>query len=128
MAMSIFFSEGDGIVDDRFALSLNLPDTNGGTISINGQTQVAGLPAVVVATSVTVPVAPASGLVYFNVQIDPANGAATLYQSTSANPPVVSSTNGTSLCRTIYTGTISPTQTDPALDAGTTPDDPSGYP
>jgi len=128
MAMSIFFSEGNGVVDDQFALSLSLGDVNGGTIAVNGTVTAMGLSQVSVNASVSIPSAPGSGNVYYNLQVDPINGAVTMYQSTVSQPAPTVASNGVTLKRIIYNTVINSTSTDPALNAGTTPDNPVGLP
>jgi len=126
--MTISFNEGNGVLDDQYALNIALPDANGGSIAVNGNCTAQGLSQVAVSGTVNAPTAPGSGLIYFNIQIDPTNGSVALLQSTSAQPAPATAADGVSLKRIVYNTVIAPANTDPALDAGTTPDNPANLP
>ena len=129
MPKVIQFVEGNGIADDAYNLTIQIPDGNAGSARIEGTVTAMGLQQVQVAvSSTTLPGAPGSGFIYFNLQLDPTTGAVTLYQSTSAQPAAVLAADNVHYCRVIYNDVLSPTSTDPAYDSGATPSSPAGGP
>jgi hypothetical protein len=110
--------EGDGVTDDAYALTIALPDTNGGNALIGGTMQAKGLALVTVSAADTLPSAPASGLLYFNLQIDPITGGVAVQQSTTAEPPPYLASDGVNVCRLIYADVLAPTSTNPSYSAG----------
>jgi len=118
MPLSISNMAGDGVTDDKLALSIVLPDTNGGAVTFSGSVQAkGGTPQNVTGSPLTLPAAPASGSIFLNVQVDVTTGAATLQQSTVAMPVAINASN-----RIVYSMTLTPTNTTASLDAGVTPD------
>lgn len=117
MAMTITNQTGDGAVADLLDVTLTLPDT-GTSMGIFGRVQVVGAAAVAITGSpLAIPAAPASGSVFYNVQVDSGTGAATVQQSTVADPTPISSAS-----RVVFRQTLVPTSTNPALVASSTPD------
>lgn len=122
MPLTINYIEGDGVTDDSLNIGVQLPDTNGGNLTVLGRVAATGQAAMnVPTTTLAAPAAPASGSLYFNVQVDVTTGVATMQQSTSAPPPAISANN-----RIVYSQVLTATTLDPALDAGTTPDPTAG--
>ena len=86
MASTISDVSGDGVLTNLIQLNISLPDTNGGNIVVAGQVKaVAGL-LQAVAGAVAFPVAPASGSIYFIVEVNLVNGVVALLQSTVSTP------------------------------------------
>ncbi len=110
--------EGDGVTSDAYALTIALPDSNGGNALVGGTMQAIGLASVTVSAADTLPSAPASGLLYFNLQLDPITGTVTLQQSTVAEPPAYLASDGVNVCRIIYADVLTPTSTNPSYSAG----------
>lgn len=125
MPLTVQFYEGDGVNDDKYDLAIQIPDGNGGTANVSGGITPAGQALVPVNGTCSIPAAPGSGSIFFNIQVDTGNaGAVALLQSTVSAPAVQ---NGTS--RIVYSGTLSPTTTsDSGQIAGVTPDPPAGGP
>jgi len=117
MPLTITNITGDGVFDDLFAVTLTLPDT-GTAVSIDGQVRPLGGAFVAVTGSpLAIPAAPAAGSVFYNVQVDTVTGAATVQQSTTADPAPISGT-----ARVVFRQTLVPASTDPALTLSSTPD------
>jgi hypothetical protein len=109
---------GDGIIDPLINTNVELPDA-GTTVGISGFVQaIGGLKVDVSGATVTMPAAPGSGSVFWNIQVDAGTGATTVQTSTVADPAPVT---GASL--TIFRQRLDAGQTDPALVAtDSTPD------
>ena len=133
MPKTVSYNEGDGALDDKLAINVQIPDVNGATVLVGGNVSIpGGIPLNSISASVVFPVAPASGVMYFNIQVDPyvAGGNVTI-QSSSASPPSPLASgdgNGTHLQRIVYSDMLATTSLDPALDGGVTPDQPTGSP
>lgn len=123
MPLTISYLEGNGQADDRLAIQVQLPDGNGGNANVGGAVQAVGQSVQTVSATLALPAAPGSGSIFFNIQVDVTSGAATLQQSTSAPPAAINGNN-----RIVYSQTLTPATTDPALDAGVTPDPAVGSP
>jgi hypothetical protein len=122
--LTVSYSEGNGAADNRLAISVSLPDGNGGNAVVAGMVQAAGASAETVGpTTLALPTAPVSGSIYFNIQVDVTSGAATLQQSTSAPPAPI---NGNNVI--VYNQVLTSSTTDPAEDDGSTPDSTTGQP
>ena len=81
-------ASGDGLTTPYVNYAIALPDTNGGAVQITGQVQQPGQAAQSITGSpLTAPTAPGSGSLYWNVNVDYTTGAASVQQSTSADPP-----------------------------------------
>ena len=84
-------SEG---VSDRINVVIVLPDS-GSSIVVSGNVKSPALPLVnITGSPLTAPGIPGSGSVFWNIQVDPTSGAATVQQSTVADPPAVLSADG----------------------------------
>jgi hypothetical protein len=122
MPLSISYFEGTGVSDNQIAVAVTLPDTNGGSLVVEGGVIPAGGASQKVGpTTLTLPAAPGSGSIYLNVQVDVTSGVATLQQSTTAPPVAI---NGNNVI--VYSMTIPAGVSDDALDAGVTPDPAAG--
>jgi hypothetical protein len=133
MGLTISYSEGNGIADDQLNIGVQLPDTNGGNLIVIGAIAPAGSPPDSFGpTTLACPAAPGSGSIYWNVQVDPyvVGGNPSIQQSTSAAPAALASGDGVSghVQRIVYSCVLTSSTTDPALDAGTTPDPSLGAP
>lgn len=118
MSVTVTNQTGDGVLDDLYSVALQLPDTDPGNITLVGQVQAVGQPAVTVTGGpLTVPTTPASGQVFYNVQVDSVTGVATLAQDPAADPQPLTGTS-----RVVFRQTLSTTSTDPALTPDSTPD------
>jgi len=119
VSVTVTNQTGDGVLDDLYSVALQLPDTDPGNITLVGQVQAVGQPAVTVTGGpLTVPPPPTSGQVFYNVQIDSLTGVATLAQDPTADPAPTSPTT-----RVVFRQTLTSTSTDPALTPEATPDD-----
>ncbi len=85
MPISIGNVTGSPATDD-IATYVTLPDTNGGTVHVEGRVQHKGLPAVTVNADVTAPAAPGSGSIYWIIEVDYTTGTPQVMQSTVAMP------------------------------------------
>jgi len=137
MPLTVSYTEGNGIFDDRLSISIGLPDS-GNAIAVSGTVQLAATsggqspsgdvlppilqPAQNVTATLTAPAPPASGVVYYNVQIDGATGAASLQSSPTSPPPLNTPTS-----RIVFSQTLTPASTDDATAGGdSTPMQPLG--
>lgn len=109
---------GDGVNTVKVDTYIQLPDS-GTAVNVAGSVQAVGSPAVAITGSpLTMPAAPASGSIFWNIQVDTGTGAATVQQSTTADPAPISTT-----AVVIFRQTLTSTSTDPALVGSATPDD-----
>jgi hypothetical protein len=112
MPLSITNTTGDGVNDIFVQTTLELPDS-GTSVTISGTVKKPGLSAQSVTGSpLTMPSAPGSGSIFWNVQVDLTSGAATVQQSTSADPPPINGNNFV-----VFRQTLVPGNTDPATVA-----------
>jgi len=117
MPLSITSQTGDGLTADFLDISLTLPDS-GTSVAITGRVQpVNGASVTVSGGPLTIPAAPASGSVFYNVQVDSVSGVATVQQSTTADPAAIPGT-----ARVVFRQTLTPSSTDPATTPESTPD------
>lgn len=128
--ITVSYVEGDGVVDDRLMIGVQLPDTNGGNLLVNGMIQVVGAPAdYLTGATLATPSAPATGVIYWNVQVDPytPGGTPSIQQSISAPPSALASADGNPahVQRIVYSMMLTPTTTDPALDPNASSPDPA---
>lgn len=86
MPLTIGTATGDGVTRDLINVYVMLPDTNGGTVHVEGRVQRAGLASVQVLGDVTAPAAPGSGSIFWIIEADQGTGALTVLQSTVAMP------------------------------------------
>lgn len=108
---------GDGVTAPRLDTFVQLPDT-GATVLISGAVTPIGGPQVPITGSpLTMPTAPGSGSIFWNIQVDTGTGAATVQQSTLADPAPISTTSVVVFRQTLAVG-----NTDAALDVAATPD------
>lgn len=124
LPQTIQYLEGDGKADDFFNVAVLLPDT-GSSMQVAGTVQIAGgTPFSIPLTTLTAPAPPATGSIYYNVQVDGTTGTPTLQQSTTAPPPAINANN-----RIVFSQTITSTSTDLALAGNdATPDPALGAP
>lgn len=117
MPLTVIDVTGDGVVADLSDVAIQLPDS-GTSVTISGRVQAVGASsAAITGSPLTMPTAPASGSVFWNIQVDTVSGAASVQQSTSADPAPISQT-----ARVVFRQTLSPSSTDPALTPESTPD------
>ncbi len=117
MPLSITSQTGDGMVADFVDVSLALPDS-GTAVQVTGRVQpINGTSVNVSGGPLAIPAAPASGSVFYNVQVDSVSGVATVQQSTTADPAAISGT-----ARVVFRQTLTPASTDPATTPESTPD------
>ncbi len=117
MSLTVTNQTGDGVLDDLFNVVVTLPDT-GTAVQLDGYVQPVGGPSVnITGGPLTIPTAPASGSVFYNIQVDSVAGAASVQQSTTADPAPVTGTS-----RVVFRQTLTSSVTDPALGAESTPD------
>ena len=119
MSLTVTNQTGDGVLDDLFNVVVTLPDT-GTAVQLDGYVQPVGGPSMnITGGPLTIPAAPApaSGSVFYNIQVDSVAGAASVQQSTTADPALVTGTS-----RVVFRQTLTPSVTDPALGAESTPD------
>lgn len=118
MPLTISNFTGDGTTAARIDCYLQLPDS-GTTVTIAGSVQAVGQSqAAITGSPLAMPTAPATGQTFWNVQVDTGTGAATVQQSPTSDPALIS---GTSV--EVFQQILSPTSTDPALAGGATPND-----
>ena len=117
MPLTITNQSGDGVTADLLDVSLQLPDS-GTSVTLSGRVVVkGGAGQAITGSPLTMPTAPATGSVFWNVQVDSISGAATVQQSTTADPAPISSTN-----RVVFRQTLTPTSNDAATTPESTPD------
>jgi len=117
MPLTVTNQSGDGATATLLDVTLQMPDM-GTVVGIIGRVQTVGNPAVTVTGSpLAIPVAPAAGSVFYNVQVDSTSGAATVQQSTTADPAPISPT-----ALVVFRQTLGTTSTDPAITPDSTPD------
>lgn len=110
MAATYSYQTGDGVTNDYLLLNINMPDANGGNVTINGQIQAVGGSPVAVSQVVALPAAPGAGSIYWIIECNHTTGACTLLQSTSGWPTVDPNNDA------IFQDVLTPTTTDPALN------------
>lgn len=116
MATTFSNHTGDGLLDDLISTSIELPDT-GTTLNLSGSVQAVGATLVTITpATLAMPAAPASGSIFWNVQVDKGSGVATVQQSTSADPAPLANNE------VVLRQTLGTTSTDPALTPVVTPD------
>ena len=118
MPQTITNLTGDGVVDDLYDVTLALPDA-GTAVTIIGRIVPMGTTTNVTITGspLAIPAAPASGSVFYNIQVDSVTGLATVQQSTVADPAAITGT-----AKIVFRQILTPTSTDPALVSSSTPD------
>lgn len=95
--------------DNTFISSIQLPDS-GTSILVTGAINPSTLGEISFTGSpVTSPVAPASGFIYWLVEVNTTTGALDMQQSTTSFPA------NNAGCITIFQQTLAPSNTDPAL-------------
>ena len=117
MPLTVINQTGDGTVAALIDTAVTLPDS-GSVVQIDGRvTPPGGATVQVTGSPLTMPAAPGSGQIFWNIQVDTGTGAASVQQSTTADPAPIS---GTALV--VFRQTLGATSTDPALTAASTPD------
>lgn len=117
MPLTISNYTGDGATAPKLDTYIQLPDS-GTTVLVGGSVTAVNLPlATITGSPLTMPVAPGSGSIFWNIQVDQISGAATVQQSTTADPAPV---NGNTLV--IFRQTLVPGSIDPATTLSSTPD------
>lgn len=117
MPLTVLNTTGDGVSATWIDAQIQLPDS-GTSVKVTGNVCLpGGTPVNVTGSPVTIPAAPGSGSIFYNIQVDGTTGAATVQQSTSADPAPI---NGNSVV--IFRQTLVPSSTDPATTGETTPD------
>jgi hypothetical protein len=117
MSRTISDISGDGISTPLIRFSMMLPET-GAIVPITGSVESVGNPIVTLTGSpITVPIAPATGLIYYILQANTTTGAVTVKQSVGAMP------TADALNQQIFSTILQTTDLNPALDADNiTPD------
>ena len=116
MPLTVSNTTGDGVTSTLIDLDIELPDAPG-TLLIAGSVTPVGQAAVAVTGGpLAIPAAPASGSVFYNVQVNTSTGVASVQQSTTADPAVQANSI------VAFRQTLAPTSTDPALVPESTPD------
>lgn len=117
MPLTIINQSGDGSTATLLDVQLQLPDS-GTSVPVVGRVKtVAGAAQTVTGSPLAIPAAPASGSIFYNVQVDTTTGAATVQQSTTADPAPINANNVV-----VFRQTLISTSTDPATTAASTPD------
>lgn len=120
MPLTIQYLEGDGKADDFFNVAVLLPDT-GSSMQVAGTVQIAGgTPYSIQLTTLTAPAPPATGSIYYNVQVDGTTGTPTLQQSTTALPAAINVNS-----RIVFSQVITLASTDLALAGNDSMPDPA---
>lgn len=118
--MPITFSNytGDGAGSTLLDTVVQLPDS-GTNVLIAGSVDPsgAGNPVAITGSPLTMPAAPGSGSIFWNIQVDTTTGVATVQQSTSADPAPINGNNVVVLRQTLV-----PSSTNPAITGAATPD------
>lgn len=127
MGVTVQYVEGNGVQDDQLAISVQLPDANGGNLIVAGVVQpTGGASDSLTPTTIAMPAAPATGSIFLNVQVDPyiVGGTPTIQQSIAAPPAALPSADAISghVMRIVYSETLTSTSTNPADTGGITPD------
>lgn len=108
---------GDGVTTNKVDTYVQLPDS-GTTVPVQGSvTLIGGGPAPITGSPLTMPTAPGSGSIFWNIQVDGTTGAATVQQSTTADPAPINGNNVVVFRQTLLAGS-----TDPAIAGGASPD------
>lgn len=108
---------GDGVSADFIDAYLQLPDS-GTSVLVTGRVQAVNFGSVNVSGSpLTIPSAPASGSVFYNIQVDSVTGLATVQQSAVTDPSPINAAS-----RVVFRQTLVPTSVDPATTPEATPD------
>ncbi|GAC1375204.1 MAG: hypothetical protein NVSMB4_03210 [Acidimicrobiales bacterium] len=117
MPLTVTNQSGDGFTADLLDVSVQLPDS-GTSVPVSGRVAAKGAAGQAITGSpLTMPAAPASGSVFWNVQVDVTSGAATVQQSTTADPAPINANN-----RVVFRQTLTSTSTDAATTPASTPD------
>ena len=117
MPLTASSQTGDGLTADFIDVDLTLPDS-GTSVAVSGRVQpISGVSVNVSGSPLTMPAAPASGSVFWNVQVDMVTGLATVQSSVSADPVPLSLT-----ARIVLRQTLTPASTSAALTPESTPD------
>jgi len=116
MPITTSSTTGDGVLSDYLDYDIEIPDS-GTSVSVSGTVQPAGgVAAPMTGSPVTIPAAPGSGSLYYIVQVNKLTGALSVKQSASLVPAADAGNEA------IFTQTLLPSSTDPALTPDTTPD------
>jgi hypothetical protein len=87
MPVTLSINTGDGKNTLKIQAALTLPDS-GTSLSLAGTIQQPGQnPVALTGSPLTMPAAPGSGSIFWNVQVNYLTGAAVVVQSTVADPP-----------------------------------------
>lgn len=117
MALTISNYTGDGVTAPKLDTFVQLPDSGTNVLISGSVTPIGGPQVPITGSPLTMPTAPASGLTYWNIQADTGTGTATVQQSTTADPTLISATSVL-----VMSQTLTPTSTDPATSGDATPD------
>lgn len=126
MSLTVSNRSGTGGADAFIDSNVELPDT-GTSIGVGGSVQSPGLAGVTITGSpLTAPAVPGTGSIFWNIQVDVITGAATVQQSTSADPAALLSSDGITPQVVIFRQTlVAGSTSDDALQAtDSTPDQP----
>jgi hypothetical protein len=110
-------------------LIVNLPDAFPGNVSVFGNVKGVNangslMPTVQVAGTPALPAVPGGGTTYWNLQIDPFTGVATIYTSSTVNPAAqpCAGANSATLQLIVFASTIPSTATIPWMQLPTLTD------
>lgn len=117
MPLTISNYTGDGTSSTNVDCYIQLPDS-GTSVLVAGSVNPTGAGGALVVTGspLTMPAAPGSGSIFWNIQVDATTGAATVQQSTSSDPATIDGNNVV-----IFRQTLISTSTNPALTPSSTP-------
>lgn len=124
--MTVSNRSGNGLADTFIDSHVELPDS-GTSVGVGGSVQAPGLAsATITGSPLTAPAVPGSGSIFWNIQVDANTGAASVQQSTSADPVAILSTDGITPQVIIFRQTlVAGSTSDDALQAtDSTPDQP----
>lgn len=117
MPMTISNYSGDGTSSVNIDSYIQLPDS-GTSVLVAGSVNPVGTSGALTITGspLTMPAAPGSGSIFWNIQVDTTTGASTVQQSTSSDPVAIDGNNVV-----IFRQTLISTSTNPALTPSSTP-------
>lgn len=134
LGATISYTEGDGVIDDLYAIAINLPTTDGGTATVsggiypaagfnasNGQPNPRTSSPISVSGTLTLPTAPISGAPVFYIVTCDSAGVLGI-QSQQGSPPAATAQAGqTGAVRILTTQSLAVGQTNPTLVGDETP-------
>ena len=126
MPLTITNRSGDGINDAFIDTFVQLPDA-GSSVAVGGTIRAtAGALTALTGSPLTAPAVPGAGSTFWNIQVDAITGAATVQQSTVADPAPLLSSDGVTPQVVIFRQTLTFGTSGASLpgDTSSTPDQP----